>query len=69
MFTPNENTLDRMIRFVLGAILAYAWYAAWVTGIIAIIAVIVGVVLMLTGIVGWCPIYSLIGRGTRQSTA
>ncbi len=67
MFTPNESTLDRVIRFVLGAVLVYVWYAVLVTGALGILAVVVGIVLMLTGIVGWCPIYKLLGSGTRQA--
>jgi hypothetical protein len=68
MFTQNESTIDRVIRVVLGAILAYAWYAMLVTGALATVALVLGVVLMLTGLIGWCAIYSLIGMSTRRSS-
>ena len=67
MFTKNESTMDRVIRFVLGAVLVYAWYAVLVTGVLAAVAVVIGVVLMLTGAIGWCPLYSLFGMKTHQS--
>jgi|SanBayMetagenome_1026888.scaffolds.fasta_scaffold381029_1 hypothetical protein len=67
MFTQNESTMDRVIRFVLGAVLVYAWYALLVTGVLATVAVVIGVVLMLTGAIGWCPLYSLFGMKTHQS--
>lgn len=67
MFTINESTLDRVIRFLVGALLIYAWYAMLVTGGIATVALVVGLVLVLTGIIGWCPLYSVFHIGTHQS--
>ena len=68
MFTINESTLDRLIRFLVGAVLIYAWYAMLVTGAIATVALVVGLVLLLTGIIGWCPLYSLFHLGTHKSS-
>lgn len=68
MFKQNETMLDRIIRIVVGALLIYVWYAAMVTGIVATIALIIGVVLLLTGVIGWCPIYTLLGIGGQRSS-
>jgi hypothetical protein len=68
MFTQNETMVDRIVRVVVGALLIYAWYAMLVTGVMAIVALIIGIVLVITGLVGWCPLYSLFGIGTRQAT-
>lgn len=68
MFTQNETMADRIVRVVVGALLIYAWYAMLVTGVMAIVALIIGIVLVITGLVGWCPLYSLFGIGTRQTT-
>ena len=66
MFTQNESTMDRTIRAILGIILIYAWYAPWVGGIVGILALLVGVVFLLTGIIGWCPLYTLFKmKGTK----
>jgi len=65
MFTANESTVDRVIRFILGAVLVYVWYVALVTGVLATVALVIGIILMLTGLVGWCPLYSLFGMSTR----
>lgn len=67
MFTQNESTVDRVIRFVLGAVLVYMWYAAVVTGVLAIIALVLGIILAITGVIGWCPLYTLFGIGTHKS--
>ena len=68
MFTQNETMVDRIVRVVFGALLVYVWYAMLMTGIAAIVALIIGIVLMITGLVGWCPLYSLFGIGVRKST-
>jgi hypothetical protein len=68
MFTQNESMWDRAIRFVIGALLVYGWYAAFVAGVLGIVALVIGLVLLLTGVVGWCPLYSLFNMNTRLST-
>ena len=50
----NIGTLDRSIRFVLGAaiIAAGIFYQSW-WGVI-------GLLLIITGFIGWCPAYTLL---------
>lgn len=54
----NEGTLDRGIRVVLGAaLLFFAFTGRGVWGYI-------GVVPLVTGLLGTCPLYSLLGVNT-----
>ncbi len=58
MFKVNEGTIDRVLRVVLGiALIALAltkgWLWAWI-----------GVVPLLTGAMGVCPLYLLFGINT-----
>jgi hypothetical protein len=55
----NEGTLDRSLRVIAG--LALIGMAA--TGVIGAWGY-VGVVPLLTGAVGWCPVYTLLGINT-----
>ncbi len=57
--TANEGTLDRTIRVVLGiALVAVALVGPKIPwGFI-------GVVPLLTGLVGFCPLYRLVGLST-----
>jgi hypothetical protein len=60
--TLNEGTLDRVIRVVLGiALLSLAFVGpkTWIG--------LVGVVPLLTGIVGFCPLYRLVGIRTSST--
>ena len=62
MFTANEAGWDRVLRVVIGSALVYfGWTGAtWVGTVMAII----GLVLVLTGLVGWCALYRLLGVST-----
>ena len=59
-FKINEGTVDRALRIVAGlALIALA-----LVGTIGAWGYI-GIILLLTGAVGMCPIYSLLGLSTR----
>jgi hypothetical protein len=57
--TKNEGTLDRTLRVVAGiTLIALAWsgtIGAWGW---------IGLVPLVTGAVGWCPLYSMLGIRT-----
>ncbi|GAB4569518.1 MAG: hypothetical protein Kow0047_22800 [Anaerolineae bacterium] len=67
MFTANESTWDRIIRVVIGLILMYVGFGPTLTGAVGIIVGIIGLILLVTGAIGWCPIYSLLKFGTKKS--
>lgn len=62
MFKKNEGNLDRILRVVLGVVLLGAFFMMpdlsyrWV--------LLIGVVPLITGLVGTCPLYSIFGLST-----
>lgn len=66
MFHTNENVLDRSIRLVLGIALVGVTFTV-LTGFWQIIAAVVAAIMLLTGAVGFCPLYTLLGITTRRS--
>jgi hypothetical protein len=56
---PNEGTIDRALRVAVGILLL----ALTFTNTIGIWGWI-GVVPLLTGAVGWCPLYTVFGINT-----
>ena len=68
MFKPNEGGVDRIVRVVLGiALLALGLFWAqapwnWVLDI-------VGVIALVTGVIGFCPLYALLGFHTNKAGA
>jgi hypothetical protein len=59
MMTKNVSNTDRMIRVILGlALLALGWTGI-VSGTVGMIFKYLGFIPLLTGIIGWCPLYAL----------
>ncbi|MHC1740597.1 MAG: DUF2892 domain-containing protein [Anaerolineaceae bacterium] len=63
----NESGLDRVIRIVLGVVLFVLYFAGVVSGTLGIISLIVGAILVITGVVGFCPLYALLKIRTNKS--
>ena len=61
---PNMGTLDRSIRAIIGIVLVALWPLGLLQGTPAIVALAVGVVLLVTAILRWCPPYTLLGINT-----
>lgn len=57
----NVGNLDRMIRVVLAALITLLYVTNVLTGIAAIVLLIVAGVFVLTALVGFCPLYALLG--------
>lgn len=62
MFKKNVGTIDRVVRIIIGlAAIGLFFYlpdAAWRWWLL------IGVVPLVTGLVGTCPIYSVLGLST-----
>lgn len=62
MFSRNEGTIDRVLRVIVGLALLAGYFVfpeasyRW--------AFLIGLVPLLTGLVGTCPIYSMLGIRT-----
>jgi hypothetical protein len=60
----NQSNIDRIIRVVAGIVLLYLGFGGALGGTLAIVSDVVGVVLLLTGAVGFCPIYAALKLST-----
>ena len=69
----NVGSIDRVIRFIAGALLVAApFITGWPlwTGALAFWpAIIVGVVLIATAVFGFCPIYAALGLSSKHKSA
>jgi hypothetical protein len=64
---PNVSKWDRMIRVVVAALFAYLYFAGIVTGGLGIVLLVLGVVFVVTAIVGFCPLYAVFKFSTLKS--
>ena len=60
----NMGTVDRTIRVLVGLAVLAAWYFGLVEGTLGIVALVVGVVMIGTAVIRWCPPYALLGINT-----
>ncbi len=63
----NESTLDRIIRVIVGIALLTLSFTGTFTGGLGIVFIVIGAVLLLTGVVGFCPLYALLKLSTHKA--
>ena len=58
----NEHTIDRIVRVALGLVILVVGLAAgsWLG--------LIGLIPLVTGLVGWCPLYAIFGFSTYHHT-
>ncbi|MBI2833316.1 MAG: DUF2892 domain-containing protein [Acidobacteria bacterium] len=70
----NEGLWDRVIRIVAGIALGYAAWLAWPgtanlmsgPGAVSLVFLVIGVIALVTGLAGWCPVYALFDVSTKK---
>lgn len=60
----NEASWDRALRVLLGLLLLYLGWSGVVGGTLAGILRIAGFLPLVTGLVGWCALYEILGFST-----
>lgn len=60
----NEGTVDRVIRVILGSVLIIGPMQIGLSGALAIIMMLIGLILLITGTIGYCGLYTVIGINT-----
>jgi len=53
----NMGNVDRIIRILIAAVIAYLSYAGKIQGTLNLVLVILAVVFLLTSLLGFCPLY------------
>ncbi len=64
----NMGTLDRILRFLVAAVVAVLYFTGHISGTLAIVLGVLAVIFLLTSFVGTCPLYSLVGLSTCKRT-
>ncbi|MBN1634811.1 MAG: DUF2892 domain-containing protein [Ignavibacteria bacterium] len=60
----NIGTTDKIIRIILAVVLAILFFTGVVSGTFGIILLIIAAVLLMTSLVGYCGLYSVLGVST-----
>lgn len=60
----NMSSIDRMIRILILVVVAALYFTNVISGTLAIVMGAVGIILATTGVINFCPIYSIFGIST-----
>ena len=60
------HLIDRIVRIVISIAIALLYVSGYFTGTLAIITLVVAVIFTVTGLIGFCPLYALVGLSTKK---
>ena len=60
----NMGGIDRIIRFIVALLVAVLYYFKIIEGTLAYVLLALSGVFVLTGLIGFCPLYRLFGLST-----
>ena len=62
----NMSTTDKFVRVLIGILIAVLYYLEVITDTTAIVVLAIGIVLLLTSLLNFCPLYSVFGIRTNK---
>lgn len=62
----NLHAFDRIGRMLFAAVVAVLFYMDIITGTAAIVLGIIAIVLLLTSLINFCPLYAVFGISTKS---
>jgi hypothetical protein len=62
----NMGSIDRVIRVVVAVVIAALYFTNVISGTVAIILGVLGLVFVLTSVVGFCPLYAPLKLSTKK---
>jgi hypothetical protein len=60
----NMGSADRLIRLVIAAVIAALYFTNVITGTLGIVLLVLAGVFVLTSLISFCPLYTLVGLNT-----
>ena len=65
----NMGSTDRSIRIVIALILVVLYFMETITGTLGYIGLAVAAIFLLTSLINFCPLYTLLGVNTCKTNA
>lgn len=60
----NMGSIDKIVRLIIAAVFAVLYFKGVVDGIFGIVLVALAIVFVLTSLISFCPLYTLLGIST-----
>lgn len=58
------GTIDKAVRIIIAAVFSILYFTGTVSGTLGLILLILGGVFLVTSLISFCPLYTLIGLNT-----
>lgn len=62
--TKNMGSTDKIVRLLVAAVIAVLYFTGIISGTLAIVLGIVAIIFVLTSLISFCPLYTLLGINT-----
>lgn len=62
----NMGITDRIIRTLIAVVMLILYFTNIISGTLGIILIVVSAVFLLTSLVSFCPLYSILGISSKQ---
>jgi hypothetical protein len=62
----NENVFDRFVKVLIGLIVLFFTFYFSLHPILVLVLLFAALWLIITGIIGYCPLYNLLGINTHK---
>lgn len=60
----NMGSADKIIRLIIAAVIVFLYYNGTISGTLGIVLLVFAIIFLLTSLISFCPLYSLIGLNT-----
>ncbi len=67
-YNPNVGFIDRLVRGLLAIDLLALCFTTYISGLAVLLSVALAAYFAYSGATGHCPIYTVLGRNSRQRT-
>lgn len=64
----NQGQIERVLRFAFGMVLLALGFTSVESGFNMLALMVVGIVLMATGLIAYCPVWHMLGISTRRGS-
>ena len=62
----NMGTIDRSVRILVAAVVALLYFTNVIAGTLAVVLLAVSAIFVITALLGFCPLYTLIKASTSK---
>ena len=64
----NMGTIDKLIRLAIAAAVVVLYYLGIISGTLGIVLLVLAGIFVLTSLISFCPLYTLLGFSTGNNT-